>query len=288
MILPSTVTLRALESAARLESYSAAACELSLTHGAISRRLRALEAEQGQSLFERKGNTMRPTAEGLRLADVARRALATIEVGFGAKRPSAKQKILRPELRISCVPALATRFLSARLGALQERQAGFDVTLLPQFNLADLDNASIDAAIRYGRGPWRGVSQKTCEPHQLLAVCAPEVADCVKDIPLLRHSWRSWTPWLQASGLMRPEPAEGRLFDESDLLLRSAIRGEGLALVAEPFARDDLKSGTLVEPVTTRLVDQNCFHLVWKTESMPQHVAFFGDWFAGQMKNPSN
>ena len=50
-LLPSMQTLRALEAAARLESYSGAAQELDVTHGAISHRIRKLELQLGATLF---------------------------------------------------------------------------------------------------------------------------------------------------------------------------------------------------------------------------------------------
>ena len=53
--LPPFFALRALEAAARHRSYSRAAVELSVTHGAVSQQIRRLEAELGARLFERRG-----------------------------------------------------------------------------------------------------------------------------------------------------------------------------------------------------------------------------------------
>ena len=49
--LPSLQTLRAFEAAGRLKSYSKAAEELGLTHGAVSHRIRELEQRLGVTLF---------------------------------------------------------------------------------------------------------------------------------------------------------------------------------------------------------------------------------------------
>ena len=51
--LPPLSALRPFEAAARLESFSRAADELHLTHGAISRQVRALEDHVGVQLFAR-------------------------------------------------------------------------------------------------------------------------------------------------------------------------------------------------------------------------------------------
>lgn len=51
--LPPLNSLRAFEAAARLGSFTLAADELCVTHGAISRHVQQLEAWLGRPLFER-------------------------------------------------------------------------------------------------------------------------------------------------------------------------------------------------------------------------------------------
>src|SRR5882757_3273804 len=77
--LPPFFALRALEAAARHRSYSGAAQELSVTHGAVSQQIRRLEAELGARLFERRGNAMIPTQEAARLAAGVARGLGLLQ-----------------------------------------------------------------------------------------------------------------------------------------------------------------------------------------------------------------
>ena len=56
--------LRAFEATARLRSFSAAADELSVTHGAISRHIRSLEDSLGRALLTRSAKGTEPTSEG--------------------------------------------------------------------------------------------------------------------------------------------------------------------------------------------------------------------------------
>ena len=51
-LLPSTGALAAFDAVARLGSFSAAATELSLTQGAISRQIAILEDQLGVRLFQ--------------------------------------------------------------------------------------------------------------------------------------------------------------------------------------------------------------------------------------------
>src|SRR5688500_1278940 len=66
--LPPFTALRALEAAARLQSYNRAAEALTVTHGAVSQQIRSLEETFAQVLFRREGNRMAPTEACLRLA----------------------------------------------------------------------------------------------------------------------------------------------------------------------------------------------------------------------------
>ena len=59
MALPSLNGMRAFEAAARLGSFSRAAAELHVTHGAVSRQVRALEDWLGAPLFRRTSFRMR-------------------------------------------------------------------------------------------------------------------------------------------------------------------------------------------------------------------------------------
>ena len=72
--LPALTALRAFEAAARHESFSRAATELFVTHGAVSHQIRALEDELGLPLFERHGKRVALTPAGRVYAERVRDA----------------------------------------------------------------------------------------------------------------------------------------------------------------------------------------------------------------------
>ncbi|HSU45065.1 MAG TPA: LysR family transcriptional regulator, partial [Casimicrobiaceae bacterium] len=76
--IPPMQALRALEAAARTGSLTRAAEALSVTHGAISHQIKALEAMVGVPLIERAGRGIRMTDDGERLATRVRAALADV------------------------------------------------------------------------------------------------------------------------------------------------------------------------------------------------------------------
>ncbi|WP_230368717.1 LysR family transcriptional regulator [Paludibacterium denitrificans] len=63
---PPLNALRIFESAARLESFSAAANELYVTHGAVSKQIKQLEEWLAVKLFERTGGRVKLTDTGWR------------------------------------------------------------------------------------------------------------------------------------------------------------------------------------------------------------------------------
>src|SRR5688500_13411205 len=105
--LPPFFALRALEAAARHHSYSRAADELSVTHGAVSQQIRRLEAELGARLFERRGNAMAPTPDAQRLAGEVARAMGVLSNAVGAFAAAAE----RDPLVVSLDPQFANRWL---------------------------------------------------------------------------------------------------------------------------------------------------------------------------------
>ena len=84
--LPSLNALHAFEAAARLESVTRAASELHVTHGAVSRQIKALEADLGKALFAREGRGLALTAAGARLRDATGIAFQQLEESWSELR----------------------------------------------------------------------------------------------------------------------------------------------------------------------------------------------------------
>ena len=65
--LPPLNALKALEAAARYESFTRAAEELCVTQGAVSHQVKALEERLGVALFVRRPRGLEITSEGVRI-----------------------------------------------------------------------------------------------------------------------------------------------------------------------------------------------------------------------------
>src|SRR5438105_337849 len=84
--LPPLNALRTFEAAARHASFSHAADELGVTHGAVSKQIRALEDELGQPLFTRSVRQVKLTASGRELLAEISPALQRIAAAVASLR----------------------------------------------------------------------------------------------------------------------------------------------------------------------------------------------------------
>lgn len=264
MTIPSLQSLRALEAAVRLESYSTAARELGLTHSAISHRIRELEARLATRLFERQGQRMIPSTRARALADPVGRALALLAETFPPEQRA------RQPLRVSVLPSFAHRWLVPRLAAFRAAHPGIDLQLDARLELSVPGQRGIDAGLRYGAGDWPGLVATSLATERLFPVWAPAYAarlglatpaDLAR-ATLLRHVRHHWQPWFAAAGLAIEEPRDGPLYEDAGLLLEAAAAGEGVALARGLLVARDLASGRLVAPFPISVGDQSAYYLV--------------------------
>ena len=279
-------TLRAFEAAVRHHSYSAAARELGVTHGAISHRIRTLEDQLGASLFERRGREMVPTRAAVALAAQVSEGLQILSQAMpagDAERPG--------RLVVGVHHSLAIAWLIPRLADFVGANPAVDVEIYSTAELGEFINPNVDVAIRYGAGSWNGVSSERLAGDRLYPVCTAayrerERLEAPADLErcrLLRHSWHTWIPWFRAAGLKLDEPTSGLLLSDSGMLLEAALAGLGVALVGTVFARSALDSGRLVSPFDVSIADNHAYYLLWNAGTrLGPEARLFRDWLHGQ------
>jgi LysR family transcriptional regulator, glycine cleavage system transcriptional activator len=287
--LPSLQTLRAFEAAARLHSYSKAAEELGLTHGAVSHRIRDLEQQVGVSLFQRVGNAMVPNTEGLQLLGKVRQGLSMLEQAFAAPQaPVAKR---RQPVVVSSVPSMAATWLFKRLAEFRDAYPGIDIDLRVSERLSDYKKERIDLGIRLGAGGWAGLQSERMFEEALTPVCTPDYRDRIglhtpadlSRATILRNQWTPWVRWFAAAGLDWPEPNTGPMFDDSPLMLRAALDSQGVALGRHWLAVDELRAGRLVAPFEISVRDDFQYWLAWPTgRSANPEATLLREWLAAK------
>jgi LysR family glycine cleavage system transcriptional activator len=277
--MPNFSALRAFEAAARHQNFSRAAEELNLTHGAISHQVRALEEDLGLLLFVRNGRHVTVTPQGLRFAQVLGRAFADIADGADALRPGAN----RNRLTVSAIPSFAARWLAPRLGHFIELYPDTELALHSSSELQDLARDGIDVGIRFGRGHYPGLVAERLMGDVYYPVVSPNYRGGqlpkspseLTQASLLRSD-EPWRPWFRAAGLDLPEPKGGVLLQDQSMLLRSAVDGDGVALVRNVVAMQDIAAGTLVRLFDVSAVSRSEYYFVCPPEALarPQVQAF--------------
>ncbi|GAA3534103.1 LysR family transcriptional regulator [Zobellella aerophila] len=255
--LPSLTALRCFEAAARAESFSRAADELHLTHGAISRAVRQLEDDLGVALFERRNR-------GVFLTDAGHKLFRAVGDGLGLIRQASRElrdKAQSRPLVVSCEPTLLMRWLIPRWPAFQALHPGLDVHLVAGGGLFSFDSG-IDLAIRRNDFDWPA-NLYACRlfNERIGPVCHPGKVEQFFDMaaapslqpraPRLHTKTRpqAWQEWMTASGQALADRAPDQTFEHFYFSLQAAVAGLGVAIGPYQLVRDDLEAGVLIAPM---------------------------------------
>jgi LysR family glycine cleavage system transcriptional activator len=282
--LPPLNALRAFEVAARHNSFTGAAAELRVSHAAVSRHVRSLEARLGVTLF-------RKAKRGVELTAAGAAYLQTVSAAFDAiaeatERLAAPQQI---QIRVSAHPTFAGRWLIQRLGRFQKAHPDFDVVLDATPQLVNLQRDEADLAIRLGEGHWPGVALDLLAPSRLYPVGARQLLP--RRRPVLRpgdltrfvllhdeDDGSGWRRWFAAAGIADVDVSRGPRILESTLAIDAAIAGQGIALADDFLVADDLAKNRLVKLCDFAVTDCAYYLLSIAGARRRRPIAAFRDW----------
>jgi LysR family glycine cleavage system transcriptional activator len=293
--LPSLKTLHVFEAAARRLSYSRAAEELFLTHGAVSHQIKALEAELGTKLFRRAGRVMLLTEDGQNLYRAVHDALVLIGKGVTEVRRDDRPQTLN----VSATPSLATGWLVPRLADFQRRHPHMEINLNVAIALVDFSHDDVDLALRYGRGVWPGVhAERLPLPDiEYLAVCSPTyrngrlpaTAQALRQCILIHHPFMSWEEWFKSAGMDVAAPIRGPRFNDYMLAMQAAVAGQGVMLAHAILIANELAGGRLVRLLRRQpaLRKSSGYYIVYpEGRELSPKARVFHDWLLEQARVP--
>ena len=286
--LPPLSALRPFEAAARLESFSRAAEELHLTHGAVSRQVRALEDHVCTALFTRHGKRVALTVAGRTFAERVRNALH--EIAAAAEALGDERRDHR--LTVSVLPSFASRWLMPRLIRFMEAHPRIEVNVLASAALANFSVDEVDIAIRFGRGPWPPFVCEHFLDDEYFPVASPrmnrgKLPKEPKDllgVRIMREDRDTWQRWFEAAGVPLDAPLEGPSFNDSTYSLQAAARGEGVALARRSIVGEDLERGTLKRLFKIAVPSRESYWFVSPRQSaQAPKVKAFRDWVKSEI-----
>lgn len=290
-LLPSTSALAAFDAVARLGSFSAAAQELSLTQGAISRQIGNLEAQLSATLFLREGRGASLTEAGRAYSDAIATALATIraaslEVMTGKHADS---------LTLAIPPTFGTRWLMPRIRGFVAENPGITLHFATRIHPFDFATEAMDAAIYVGEATWPGAEMVLLMGEVVVPVCspgfralnAPTTPADLRSLPLLHLKSRptAWDRWFQACG----EPAtntNGMTFEQFATVAQACAAGLGVALLPTFLMSTELQTGQLVVAVDRPTRSGAGYYLVHpKTPRIRGPLAAFKRWLVDEAES---
>lgn len=244
--LPNLTALRAFEVTARCGSFVAAATELNITHGAISKQIQALEHELGTLLFERRNRGVYLTSHGAWLSE-------RLSIVFGDFRRTMRDyhalDRMQGLLTVSCEPTLCLHLLIPAIGDLK-RETGLDVRVLAAGGPVDFRLGQVDVAIRRNDFAFPvDVNVTPLAQEWMGPVLSPANANMRPEKIVRLHSEtrpRAWMDWELQSDW---QPTDRNMhFEHFYLAIQAAQAGQGAALASIHMVSADLRSGMLVAP----------------------------------------
>jgi DNA-binding transcriptional LysR family regulator len=243
-LFPPIASIRALEAAVRLRSFSAAAAELHVSQSAVSQAVRRLEEQLAVRMFTRSPGRVEPTDAGHRYAAAAGPALEVLRIAAAEARQMPQRAIV-----LGCSRALLNHWLLARLAPAAAALGTVEVRALER---DPKDLSGLDVAVLHGGSEPPATGAEMLRSDLLVAVGAPAVVlglgglleetTRLEDVALLGGSWDLWGR--QAS---RRVPSPGRVrLREASALVSAARSGEGLALLPLLVCADDVRDGKLM------------------------------------------
>ncbi|MFP4326788.1 MAG: LysR family transcriptional regulator [Paracoccaceae bacterium] len=266
--LPSISQLRAFEAVMRTGSTTAAAAELNMTQGAVSRHIQGLEAQLGTPLFLRERRQLVP-------GEAARHYARSVAQALDLIGRASMELAANPgggTLSLAILPAFGTRWLAPRLPDFLSAHPGVTVNLATRLRPVEFDAEGFDAAIHFGAADLPGCDFLKLGEEPLQAACAPAFlrahpvarAGDLLGLPLLQLESRprAWERWFAHHGVEAAVP-QGMIFDQFATMTQAAIHGVGVALLPRFLAQAEFEDGRLVPAFGAPVPGRGSYWLAW-------------------------
>lgn len=283
--LPPLNAIKAFEAAGRLGSFAAAAGELGVTHGAVSRQVRLLEEWMATRLFRRQPRRVDLTPDGEAYLAEVRAALEHLALATSRFVP-ANQGV---PLRLSASHAFTMRWLMPRLPGFLRRHPATDIKLDTSTAPISSMIGRFDVAIRRGSIIALGFDSVPFLAETCVPVLSPKLQaerPLTKPWDLTYHTLvhttsipHLWPVWIAAARMKGLRPSAELRLDGLVVSLQAAIDGLGVAMGPSDLVQEDLAAGRLVAPLVEPKLTLEPFHVLYPADQSTHPAAWiFRDW----------
>lgn len=289
--LPNLDWLRVFSATAATESFALAALELGVTPGAVSQRIKALEAFLGLNLFQRYPQGVKLTEAGKRYAQ---RVLPSLEQLTLATREITSTQITR-SVRLTILPALAQLWLGPRMDRFHKLHTNTTVEIWADPAVVDLRTSNFDVAIRYGRPPFPGCEYRELFFDEIVPVASPGLFETAEldeqglpvGTPLMLDTyWQNdFDDWLTRTGQKRPADLITQTFSLYSMTVDATLEGRGFMMGHTSLIGGLLEQGKLRTLSDRRVVAHNQFYLLTKASfPLSDAAETFVNWIMEQSR----
>lgn len=284
------MSLVCLEASARLRSFTAAAQELHLTQGAVSRQIMALESRLDVKLFVRRRDALILTEAGRYYLDEVSTILQRLE------RATANVMALKGRggsLTLSVGASLGSYWLIPRLPDFTRAYSEITLNFATRVGSVDFKSTPVDASLEFGDGKRAGLHNDFVLPLAMSPYASPAwIAKNGKSLTsrtplsaLVHHTTvlDAWQKWFDHSGIEIGTGQEGPRYELMSMALNAAVVGLGAVLLPDFMANDAVATGRLRRLSRKQWVSTRGYYLVYPEESSGlEALKVFRTWLLAQ------
>lgn len=289
--LPSLLSLRAFEAAARRGSIKDAASELAVTPGAVSQQIKSLEEDLGIQLFLRKTRAIELTEQGRKLQPDITDSFMKLRNAVDGVRPKDTS-----DLNVYAASMIIRNWLLPHLHGFSASAPEVRANIKTLHRWEDFKCAENEIGFYLSKTPPEGLHARSIHRLLLMPLASPEFVEAhpvsgpedLRDLPLLQDvvfqalsDKSGWECWFEAAGLSMPPPDYAMTFDpfSADYALDMALAGKGVLLgwsiqIHQALAQGRLRM--LCGPILE--TDFHYYAVCDETQAERVHVKRFLDW----------
>ena len=265
------------EATARLGSYSEAARELHVSHGAVLAQVQKLESWLDTKLFVRHKGRITLTQQGQRLAEEISPVLQHLESAMTRARNDKRHTLV-----ISTLPSLATYFILPAIHELHHQHPDIDLEMHycmdgqyhPESHLVlcfhDNEPPGKDKYHRL----FGGETVPVCGAEYLPAPQHDMTAEEIARHPLLhdldRSAWQQWFAEHGAALAQKEFLRQGTVYRDFSLLYTAVSNGNGIALCPRILLQEKIRENRLIKLSSQTGNRTRAYYLLEKKSAQPQ------------------
>jgi LysR family glycine cleavage system transcriptional activator len=193
---------------------------------------------------------------------------------------------------LSMLPSVAAKWLAPRLGRFIEQHPEIDLRVTASRHFVDFHAEEVDAAVRYGKGNWPGLTTELLATETVIPVCTPDYAALIglndpndlRRATLLKSDLEeNWDAWFKAAGLSAEPAIRGPKLGDDTATLQAVLDSQGVCLGRSILIAEDLRAGRLIAPFALRLNAAFSYWFVMPSSATSNaDIASVRDWLANE------